>query len=286
MTIVLVRMYAYDGGTPRQMLAYLPIPIAYAIWYITRVSSEPVTHLLSLPLTLVSLVFFMITCAPLSLPVRSLCALIAVAASLLIRTSPLMALWAVKRDPRAALIAVLMGFSYRAYLTLNEWFWYPLCKATAELLQSVLKIFNSDVYIADAYGQSIELASKYYAISVFKPCSGMEGMTLFTFVACALFLKGWNRYRHCDLSTLLFGLWAYIFLFNCLRIMIIFVLGHAAHHPSAPTIVQEFNWLPVWLFHSVGGTLLYLLAFAIIFPVMEKIADRAALKERIQTDET
>jgi len=171
------------------------------------------------------------------------------------------------RDQCKALIALIAMGSSAAYSAMDYHMWQRMAFSAASSSKWLLEIFGIDITasVTKHKGQhsAATLTSENFTILVYQPCSGLEGIFLFTFLLSIVILLDWKLFKGIHfIETYLIG-FIFMYLANVLRISSLFVFGHIAHAPDASPLLASMQGMPVHIFHSFIGQIYYLLVFMV-----------------------
>ena len=169
------------------------------------------------------------------------------------------------RDERMTCVALIGITASACYSLMDKYMWQKMAFSAAQSSGVMLQILGID---ADTRVQrernnemSTVLSSDWFTILVYQPCSGLEGIFLFTFLLSIVILLDWKLLKKIHLiETYLIG-FIYMYLANVLRITSLFVLGYFSHAPDASPLLASMQGLPLHIFHSFIGQIYYILAF-------------------------
>lgn len=183
-----------------------------------------------------------------------------------------------RSEPSALFVAALLAAGYALYPSLNESVWYPLSRGTANSLACVFGLIGLDASVVADRGIRILLASRQFRVNVYEGCSGLEGMLLFLGLYHMLVLWDYEIFKKTEIWGISLLLCCLAFILNAIRIGALFLLGYYAHHPLAGPLMVSLQGIPLLVFHSSIGFVIYLLAFAATAPRLYLYAHRASSK--------
>ena len=162
-----------------------------------------------------------------------------------------------------ALVAFIGASEAFNYYWLQETLWIKICGWVAQVAYSFLHLWGMDITY-NSRGDHFTLFSPYFQIRIYADCSGVEGIFLFNFMLSAIFLltTGICLLKRRILVYYLLGI-IYMFCINILRISAYFAFGYWAYRPDAWGLMQVTRGVPLYLFHTYVGWILYLIAFRI-----------------------
>lgn len=254
---------------------WLPLVVAFAAWAQMMERHYPIRFRLSYQPLLGALAAACFTAGALLPRHRQGLILAGVLLSLL-SFLRLRDLWACARlSPGAALIAGFAACCAKLYYAFSREFWELMCRHSALLVEKMLWLTTIDVQVRARIGRPIIVKSDDFTLRIFKPCSGLEGIFLFYFLLCLVLLIDWKLFvgRRWWLYFVVGGF--YMFFFNGLRIVSLFVLGHWAWQPDATPFQISLRGQPLEIFHSFVGWTYYLIAFSLFTSVIYRHASRA-----------
>src|SRR5258706_13246147 len=103
------------------------------------------------------------------------------------------------------------------------------------------------------------LGSANFAVQLQPPCSGLEGIFLFMFLLSGMILLDWQWFKRFRLLDIYLVAIVFMFFVNALRITVYVIIGHWANAPDAGEFAQSLGDLPLAMFHSLAGGVLYLI---------------------------
>lgn len=170
-----------------------------------------------------------------------------------------------KAFPWSWLIALGAAASLEIHRAVNETISPILIPPVAVFVTGLSPLFGLPAKLtSDHLSSTIEtqLASGKWAIQIYAPCSGFEGVMLFCFILAIRTLMRWDDYasrRTLRLLALGSGLMLGL---NAVRILVFFLFGAVAHRFLGPGAATD---LVTWLFHESLGSILYLIGIALFF---------------------
>jgi exosortase/archaeosortase family protein len=163
-----------------------------------------------------------------------------------------------------------LSFVIVVYPVLNDFAWMYLCSSTCRLASSVINLLGFDnVSIIN----NLTLSCPLFKISIYSPCSGLEGVLMFV-TAFSIFLLQLNDDLLKSKSVFLgyfIGIY-YMYFLNIVRIVSYFIFGMSVAETSgsgdgAKAIIK--------LYHSNVGWLLYFIGISIYIGVWSYVSRKA-----------
>ncbi len=252
----------------------LSIPGAFIFWVYSLRDHVVLSLQPSIPTALLSMVCFMIA-ASLDIKTYMAAAIITGAAGSVIGCFAYLDCRKFCRhafaERRRTIVAMIGTGSSAAYALCDRLLWEKMCQATAASCEWLLRTLGYTISVGvtmDDSKQAATLTSEYFTVIVYKACSGIEGVFLFTFLLSLVLLMDWKLLKKLHLiETYLIG---FIFMYgmNVLRITSLFLVGHYAYMPNASPLMASMQGFPLHAFHSAVGQVYYFLAFMLFSSVM------------------
>jgi len=149
--------------------------------------------------------------------------------------------------------ALLFAFLFFASKPFLQQYWKGLSYSVAWIVSSLLKLtFTGVLFTRDNFG----LAIQGFQVNIYKPCSGVEGMTLFLFVYIAYLMVDWHTVS--KMRALFVGLLGILamYLANVIRIYLIMALGfevfqHMGMAAASTLVLRYFHGNVGWFLYGV-----------------------------------
>lgn len=205
------------------------------------------------------------------------------------------------RDLKLSLVLVMGMFSSTMYFIIQGHLWTKVCHATAHVVDFILvRLAGIHVFVYESkmpvYRRIVRMHSKgevkivtikqgggdkfltmqseTFAIKLFPACSGMEGVFLFMFLLSSVLLIDWQIFKKRSIIDLYLMGFIYMFMVNAMRISSLFLFGHYAWKPDASHAMQLSRGVPIHVFHTWVGWVVYLVAFFIFVSILYRYTVR------------
>lgn len=275
--IMLIRSYFGRFGIhiPPQISFASLVPVAFMLWLSTwdngtvpRAMPSVWSGMLVFPIIMAAAVA---AAYPLWEEYRAFTTLAAIMASILFYTGIKQPLAAMRAEPAAAILCILLGSILYLHGFLHENFWAVLCESTANVITAITKLLGYDVLIRPAEGNVIYLTLDHYSLMLAPPCSGMDGIAIFFGLLTMVFLLDWPMFRSFPFARLYVAGFFLMFMVNALRILALFSAGAMGADPHAPQWARSLQQASMDMFHEHIGWTIYVIVFAIfVAPLYRK----------------
>ena len=161
------------------------------------------------------------------------------------------------------------------YLTPTlESYWQPLSLAIGRLSEFLLSLTYSGAFFTP---DTFFLGVREFAVTIYKPCSGIEGIRLFIFLFTIVVITDWHRISKLRAILIYFIGSLIMFMADVVRVYFIVLLGYEVYkrwgHAMAYRIVLEH-------FHSNFGWVLYITVILLLFKIFYPFLIRLSSKEK------
>jgi exosortase/archaeosortase family protein len=276
--IMLIRFYfgRYGVHMPPQITFASLIPVAFVLWLKIWDEGKPPRAIPSVTIGLIAFPVFMIagiaTAYPLWTHYRAFTTFAAIMMAIILYTGVKRPLQAVRAEPVAAILSILLGAILYIHGFLHETFWSVLCEATANVIAALTKLAGFPIGIKPTDENVIYLSTDTYSLMLAPPCSGMDGMAIFFGLLTVVFLMDWRMFKGFPFARLYVAGFFLMFLINALRILVLFSIGAMGAHPNAPEWMKPFKDAMFAMFHDHVGWTVYVLTFAIFVTPLYRMA--------------
>jgi exosortase/archaeosortase family protein len=298
-------LWAEMAGRPKMLelaVSLFPIPVCFMLWL--RIAQRQ-TMAIYKPLSVIMCCTSIIAFASLMyipfkwrLEVEVLGILAGCFAMVSVRECALQLI----RDIKLTLVLLVGMFPAIMYFKIQEHLWTKVCHATAHVVDFILqRLIGLHVYVYEsqrpvmyrlirhhyrngeikittkkipAGDKIVTMQSDTFGIKLFPACSGMEGVFLFMFLLSCVLLIDWQIFKKRSVIDLYLMGFIYMFMVNAIRISGLFVFGHYAWQPDASHAMQLSRGVPIHVFHTWVGWVIYLVAFFIFVSILYKYTAR------------
>lgn len=257
--------FAMTWHAPEFVTHCMPIPLALALWtknWLQTVDLRRWPPALEAVVAHAAVAVAALAAAyPPWRDMREVAAVAALLAAYLAITGCARPLNAVRRDPAMFAFAVLLGGVLIFHHFLYERMWEALCTVTAysvAALTSVLGIWSSLSVIENS---GIHFHSSWFGVRVFAPCSGMDGLGVFTALYATVVLADWEHFRKLPAIRIYVAGLLTMLLGNVARLLALFLLGHISSHPFSRDWAYPLRDGVFAMFHDHVGWVFYLIIF-------------------------
>jgi exosortase/archaeosortase family protein len=230
--ILVVRLIFAERGAPLpdQALYALPVPLAFLLWLYTWDKGSAPLHRHSSLLTMLTYPMasaaVLVAAYPPWTPYRFAITFASVIATLLAHADIARLCNAIRREPVAAILSLLLASILYLHAIFHELLWSYLCAATANAMMAIASLVSFPAEITtDSEKSLIYFGTFRYKIMLAPPCSGMDGIALFFALLTVSFLFDWKMFRQFPFLRLYLAGFLMIFLVNTLRITVLFSVG-------------------------------------------------------------
>lgn len=162
-----------------------------------------------------------------------------------------------------------LSFILVIYPTVNHFAWMYLCTSTCKIAYNVINFLGfKNISLVEHF----RLVSPYFKISIFSPCSGLEGILMFIAVFSFFLIQLGNDLLKLKSIFLAYfiGIY-YMYFLNIMRIVSYFLFGISVAKTSGS---NEGANAAIRLFHSNVGWILYFIGISLFIAIWFYLSKR------------